>query len=134
MADEDQQQLQHALDAEMAEAVAEDDDDSSSSSSDGSEGFREVEVSAEDAAALMRLEAELADNPALYDSHVQVGRPGQGPATLGIGMCACVSSTVSGRGSGSAPAAATRSPPSRARLPVPPPRPAPASRPPACST
>ena len=52
-------------DAEMGEA----EDSSSGSESE----FAEVELSAADSVLLMDLEAQLAENPSLYDTHVQVG-------------------------------------------------------------
>lgn len=67
-----------AGDAEMAEASGE-----SSSGSD----FEELDVSAEDAALLMRLEQALADNPTLYDSHVQVRRRRRRPVPPAALVC-----------------------------------------------
>lgn len=64
MADE-QERAAAAADADMADASSE---DGSSSDSD----FEEIELSPEDAKLLMKLEQQLAANPNLYDSHVQV--------------------------------------------------------------
>lgn len=80
MADEEQLQ-QQAADVEMEEEG----DSSSDSGSSSDEEFTEVEVSAQDAAALMRLEAALSENPGLYDSHVQVGHRVQESSLLRLG-------------------------------------------------
>ncbi len=58
-----------------AAAAAAADEDMADASSDGSSSdsdFEEIELSPEDAKLLMKLEQQLAANPNLYDSHVQV--------------------------------------------------------------
>lgn len=53
-------------DAALA-GVTSDDDDSSSDSD-----FQEVEISEQDMMLVMNLEAQLEQNPNLYDTHIQV--------------------------------------------------------------
>lgn len=81
-----------ADDRDQPTGAAEAGDEEMAGSSDSDSDFEELDISAEDAQLLQKLEQQLQDNPNLYDSHVQVRRrclppPAAPPACPGHLQC-----------------------------------------------